>query len=447
MILSNRYAIAATMLCPLVTRNSYVVLAFCPTYRRRHTTFFFSSSSSSAAASSKSQQDESVLKQKEYRRLDLEGQSLISDTLVQMQSDELFLETSQKLASLGPKRMSLEERKQRRRALNVLGIPNFRQFVNSNNLFERKATTVLQINIGLYCNQACNHCHVESSPQRTEMMTAETAAQCLELLKHSPEVTTLDITGGAPELNPNFRYLVETARALRNDLIIIDRCNLTVLLEPNQHDLVGFLKQHQVRVVASLPCYSEKNVDMQRGKGVFERSIAALIKLNEAGYGHSTTGLHLDLVYNPSGAFLPPQQQVLEQQYKEQLQENYGIVFNNLFTLTNMPIKRFADFLHRRGEMVQYMDLLVQNFNIETMENVMCRNYVSVGYDGKIFDCDFNQQLGIAVGGSDLYEGGKTVFDITKLSDLKSDNIRTDNHCFGCTAGFGSSCQGATVEA
>lgn len=215
-------------------------------------------------------------------------------------------------------------------------------------------------------------------------MTAETAAQCLELLKQSPEVTTLDITGGAPELNPNFRYLVETARALRKDLIIIDRCNLTVLLEPNQHDLVDFLKQHQIRVVASLPCYSEKNVDMQRGKGVFERSIAALIKLNEAGYGQPDTGLHLDLVYNPSGAFLPPQQQVLEQQYKKQLQESYGIVFNNLFTLTNMPIKRFADFLHRQGEMVKYMDLLVQNFNIDTMENVMCRNYVSVGYDGKV---------------------------------------------------------------
>jgi len=289
---------------------------------------------------------------------------------------------------------------------------------------------------------------VESSPKRTESMTVETAARCLELLKNSPEVTTLDITGGAPELNPNFRFLVQTARALRpneDDLDIIDRCNLTVLLEPGQTDLVEFLKTYRVHVIASLPCYSKKNVDRQRGKAVFDRSIAALIKLNEAGYGHPETGLRLDLVYNPSGPFLPPKQDILEQQYKEQLMDNYGIVFNNLFTLSNMPIKRFADSLHRQQQMETYMDLLVKNFNFETLNNVMCRTYVSIGHDGKIYDCDFNQQLGLAVGCSGVYEGGKTVFDITTLSELRSDGIRTDNHCYGCTAGFGSSCQGATV--
>lgn len=336
-------------------------------------------------------------KRQQYRRFDLDGQSLIDETVLGMQTDEIFLETSKKLATLGQKRMSLEERKHRRRALDTLGVPNFRQFIaqrqspqqkqqpsEDESLMERKPTNVLQLNIGLYCNQACNHCHVESSPQRTEAMTVPTAVQCLHLLKNSPEVTTLDITGGAPELNPNFRFIVQTARALREDLDIIDRCNLSVLLEPGQADLVDFLKDHRVHVIASLPCYSKKNVDMQRGKGVFERSIAALIKLNEAGYGYPNTGLVLDLVYNPSGAFLPPGQDTLEQQYKAQLEDNYGIVFNNLFTLTNMPIKRFADFLHRQRQMESYMDLLVKNFNIDTLNNVMCRNYVSVGHDGKV---------------------------------------------------------------
>jgi radical SAM/Cys-rich protein len=354
-----------------------------------------SSSSSSSSTSTCTAKEEIDQKRQQYRRFDLDGQSLIDETVAGMQTDEIFLETSKKLATLGQKRMSLEERKHRRRALDTLGIPNFRQFIAQRqsqpqqqsedaSLLDRKPTTVFQLNIGLYCNQACNHCHVESSPQRTEAMTAPTAVQCLHLLKNSPEVTTLDITGGAPELNPNFRFIVQTARALRDDLDIIDRCNLSVLLEPGQADLVDFLKDHRVHVIASLPCYSKKNVDMQRGKGVFERSIAALIKLNEAGYGDPNTGLVLDLVYNPSGAFLPPRQDTLEQQYKAQLQDNYGIVFNNLFTLTNMPIKRFADFLHRQGQMESYMDLLVKNFNMDTLNNVMCRNYVSVGYDGKV---------------------------------------------------------------
>mmetsp|Transcript_11100 Transcript_11100/g.22405 ORF Transcript_11100/g.22405 Transcript_11100/m.22405 type:complete len:404 (+) Transcript_11100:251-1462(+) len=325
---------------------------------------------------------------------------------------------------------------------------------------QRKAPTVLQINIGLYCNQACGHCHVESSPLRTEeMMTAQTAARCLELLKNTPSITTLDITGGAPELNQHFRYLVSTARALRGkDLIIIDRCNLTVLQEPGQEDLVQFLKEYDVHVVASLPCYSAENVDTQRGGGVFERSIAALLALNEVGYGRNREAgvdgndndndnadadhsprLQLDLVYNPLGAFLPPPQENLQVQYQKQLAENFGIIFDQLFTITNMPIKRFADFLHRRGELAEYMDLLVRNFNPDTVEQLMCLDTINIGWDGKIYDCDFNQQLGYSIGVDSIHRGGKTVFDIDSLDDLRDVRIRTDNHCFGCTAGMGSS--------
>lgn len=254
--------------------------------------------------------------------------------------------------------------------------------------------------------------------------------------------------------NDHFRYLVSTARAIRGrDLVIIDRCNLTVLQEPGQEDLVGFLKEHDVHVIASLPCYSAENVDTQRGGGVFERSIAALLALNEAGYGRDrsaddssggggdteTPRLQLDLVYNPLGAFLPPPQEKLQVQYQEQLAENFGILFDQLYTITNMPIKRFADFLHRRGELEEYMDLLVRNFNPDTVQELMCLDTINIGWDGKIYDCDFNQQLGYAVGVDSIHKGGKTVFDIDSLDDLRDARIRTDNHCFGCTAGMGSS--------
>jgi radical SAM/Cys-rich protein len=295
------------------------------------------------------------------------------------------------------------------------------------------------MNIGLYCNQACGHCHVESSPLRQEMMTAETAAQCVKLLASTPSITTLDITGGAPELNDSFRMLVQMARKVRPDVDIIDRCNLTVLQEPGQEDLVEFLKEHKVQVIASMPCYSEENVDQQRGNGVFERSIAALLALNEAGYGIEGSGLQLDLVYNPLGAFLPPEQQKLEQQYTIELEKNFGILFNQLFTMTNMPIKRFADFLHRRGELKDYMELLIRNFNADTTKSLMCLDTVSVGYDGKVFDCDFNQQLGLMVGTDAIHQDGLSVFDMETLGDLLKHEIRTDNHCFGCTAGMGSS--------
>jgi radical SAM/Cys-rich protein len=331
-------------------------------------------------------------KKREWRRQDLFGSSIIDQTIQELEDDADFQDTQTRYQTLGAEGVTKEERTQRRRALTNLGIQPFAKFLgqelnNDNNkahVLHRKTSQVLQINIGLYCNQACAHCHVESSPLRTEeMMTAETAAQCLELLKRSPSITTLDITGGAPELNANFRYLVKMARSFRPDLQIIDRCNLTVLQEPGQEDLAEFLKEQKVHIIASLPCYSEENVDTQRGNGVFERSIAALLALNDAGYG-SLSDLQLDLVYNPVGAFLPPPQDKLQVQYKQQLADNFGILFDQLYTITNMPIKRFADFLHRRGELEEYMELLVRNFNKDTVPKLMCLDTISVGWDGKV---------------------------------------------------------------
>lgn len=331
-------------------------------------------------------------KKKKWRREDLFGSSIVDQTLQELEEDEDFQATKEKLETIGQEGMSKEERTQRRRALDKLGVEPFAKFLRNQMgtvddkpfALKRKTPKILQINIGLYCNQACGHCHVESSPLRTEeMMTADTAAQCLNLLKNTPSITTLDITGGAPELNENFRYLVKMARSMRPDLEIIDRCNLTVLQEPGQEDLVEFLKENKVHIIASLPCYSAENVDQQRGNGVFERSIAALLALNDAGYS-SQSDLKLDLVYNPLGAFLPPPQEKLEVQYKERLAENFGILFDSLFTITNMPIKRFADFLHRRDELQGYMDLLVRNFNKDTVANLMCLDTVSIGWDGKV---------------------------------------------------------------
>ena len=360
-----------------------------------------------------------------WRRPELFGQSLVQQTVDEMSTNTEFQETTQKLESIGQVGMSKEERTKRRRALDLLGVPSFNQFLytkqeekeqqyqqqlssslddeKSEIILNRKQTQILQLNVGLYCNQACAHCHVESSPLRTESMTNEIAAQCIQLLKNTPSVHTLDITGGAPELNDNFRYIVTMAREVcqtqTNDdgsprkLDIIDRCNLTVLQEPGQEDLIPFLVENNVHIVASLPCYSADNVDTQRGNGVFDRSISGLIALNDAGYGKPGSGLKLDLVYNPLGAFLPPPEKDLEAKYKEVLEENFGIVFNSLYTMTNMPVKRFTDFLYRRDELKDYMDLLVRNFNGDTVDNLMCRNTVSVGYDGKMFDCDFNQQV------------------------------------------------------
>jgi radical SAM/Cys-rich protein len=274
-------------------------------------------------------------------------------------------------------------------------------------------------------------------------MTQKVADRCIELLRNAPSITTLDLTGGAPELNPTFRYLVTEGRKLGKE--VIDRCNLTVLFEPGQEDLADFLSSNRVRVVASLPCYGPKNVNMQRGQGVFDKSIQALLNLNKHGYGVDPE-LQLDLVYNPIGAFLPPDQQQLEAKYKEELREAFGIVFNKLFTITNMPIKRFADFLSRRGELQDYMSLLVRNYNPSTLEGVMCTDTVSVRWDGALFDCDFNQQLDLPMtrqlGG---VGDGLTVFSVNRLDELTRNPIHTASHCFGCTAGRGSSCQGATA--
>uniref|UniRef100_A0A7S0DY16 DUF3641 domain-containing protein n=1 Tax=Hanusia phi TaxID=3032 RepID=A0A7S0DY16_9CRYP len=368
--------------------------------------------------------------------------SLIPESMKHVEEDEEHKTTARNLKELGQQRLTMEERKKRRRALDNLGIPSFEKFLADKNAsLKKREIEILQLNIGLYCNQACNHCHVESSPRRKEMMSKEVAQRCIELLDKSPSIKTVDLTGGAPELNDQFRYLVSEATARKKE--VIDRCNLTVLTEPGQEDLVDFLVKHKVRIIASLPCYSLKNVDTQRGSGVFEKSIHGLMKLNQAGYGADGSGLMLDLIYNPLGGFLPPEQKALEAKYKTELSNNFGIVFNSLFTLSNMPIKRFADFLYRRGELQEYMDLLVRNFNLATVDGLMCTNLVSVGYDGKMYDCDFNQQL--ALGMNLTKSSSPTVFDVQSLEELKGLAVVADSHCFGCTAGNGSSCQGATT--
>jgi radical SAM/Cys-rich protein len=299
----------------------------------------------------------------------------------------------------------------------------------------RREVTTLQINIGKFCNQACHHCHVEAGPKRTEIMTTGVAERIMALLAATPSIHTVDITGGAPELNANFRMLVSESRRMRKQ--VIDRCNLTVLFEPEQETLAEFLATNQVEVTASLPCYTESNVDQQRGKGAFEKSIRALRLLNAIGYGRKASGLTLNLVYNPLGASLPPPQDKLEADYKRRLRENFAIEFDTLFTITNMPIKRFAEFLLREGKHEAYMTLLTNHFNPATVDGLMCRDLVSIGWDGRIYDCDFNQMLDMET------PSGKTVWEIESFAELAEKRIATDGHCFGCTAGAGSSCGGS----
>jgi radical SAM/Cys-rich protein len=296
----------------------------------------------------------------------------------------------------------------------------------------RARTTILQVNVGKRCDLACHHCHVESGPKRTEALDEALAQRVLEVLERNPALGTLDLTGGAPELNPHFRRLAAGGRALGRR--VIDRCNLTVLLEPGQEDTAEFLAREGVDVVASLPCYTAGNVDAQRGKRVYERSVDALRRLNALGYGD---GLRLDLVYNPLGASLPAPQAKLEDDYRRELGA-LGIRFHRLLTITNMPIKRFAHDLARRGESSAYQALLVNHFNPATVDGLMCRNTLSVAYDGQLYDCDFNQALELPLAGrrTTLYD----VDDVAALDDLP---IATASHCFGCTAGAGSSCGGA----
>jgi radical SAM/Cys-rich protein len=301
----------------------------------------------------------------------------------------------------------------------------------------RVPVEVLQVNVGKRCNQACSHCHVDAGPKRTEEMSDSTVERLVDLMDTS-KLHTLDITGGAPELHPGFRRLVRAGR--ERGLEVIDRCNLTVLFEPGQEDTASFLASQGVAVVASLPCYTDDNVDKQRGKGVFGKSIAGLVALNALGYGRPGSGLVLDLVYNPGGAFLPPAQGALQADYKRVLEEEHGVVFNSLLTITNMPIKRWAAWLRRQGKLDAYMHLLAGSFNPDATAGLMCRNTVSIGFDGVIYDCDFNQMLEIGGGWK-----RRTVWDIASLSELERVPIAFDDHCYGCTAGAGSSCGGATT--
>jgi len=304
----------------------------------------------------------------------------------------------------------------------------------------RGALTTLQLNIGKRCNLACHHCHVESGPKRQEAMDRRGAERILELLAGSPGVELLDLTGGAPELNPHFRFLVEGARGLGRR--VMDRCNLTVFFEAGQQDTPAFLARHGVELVASLPCYSAENVEQQRGRGVFGRSIDALRRLNALGYAAPGSGLELHLVHNPLGAFLPPAQAALEADYRNRLRADFDVVFGRLLTLANMPIKRFAHDLRRTGEYEAYMSLLVNHFNPQTVPALMCRELVSVGYDGRLYDCDFNQQLEIPLAGRP-----RTIWEIEDLADIEGEPVETASHCFGCTAGNGSSCGGSLAKA
>lgn len=367
-------------------------------------------------------------------------ESLIPQTLEELESDEELARIHTDVAERGQRALTEEENSMRERTLSRLGVAPFKSMCKDSGVssLRRGTAKTLQLNIGLYCNQACRHCHVESSPKRTEMMSHQVAKKCVSLLDRSPSVTTVDLTGGAPELCPEFKYLVE--EATKRGIQVIDRCNLTVLLEPGQEDLAYFLAENKVRVVASLPCYSKENVDSQRGGGVFSRSIKGLQILNDVGYGVPGSGLTLDLVYNPGGVFLAPPASSLESAYKQELMEAHGITFNSLLCLNNMPIKRWADELVRRGELEAYMEMLVNAFNPGAGEGLMCRDTVSVGWDGSVYDCDFNQQLELGVSSSSI----KSVFDMESLDDLTDLDIVVASHCYGCTAGSGSGCQGQT---
>lgn len=304
----------------------------------------------------------------------------------------------------------------------------------------RDEVTTLQVNVGRRCNQACHHCHVEAGPARTESMSEEVVMRVFDLVGANRGIHTVDITGGAPELHPAFRAMVLAFRV--QGRTVIDRCNLTVFFEPGMGDLPEFLAVHQVEIVASLPCYEAESVDRQRGRGVFDRSIAALRRLNALGYAQPGTGLRLNLVYNPLGAALPPPQAALENQYRLTLRRDFGIEFDRLFTVTNMPIKRFAETLARSGGHAAYMSLLTNHFNPSTVPRLMCRSLLSVGYDGRLYDCDFNQMLELELGAAE--QGGpRTIWDVSDVGALRGRSVATGPHCFGCTAGSGSSCGGA----
>ncbi len=304
----------------------------------------------------------------------------------------------------------------------------------------RTAPEVLQLNLGRLCNQVCRHCHVNAGPTRTEMMSDATAREAIALMDRISSLSTLDLTGGAPEMIPCFRYLVEEGS--RRGVKIIDRCNLTILNEPGYEYLAEFLASHRVEVVASLPCYSRENVDKQRGEGMFARSIKGLQQLNAFGYGvaegkDAAEALRLHLVYNPGGPGLPPPQEKLEEAYRERLAEDFGILFDKVITIANMPIGRFRSDLLRSGQLDAYQTKLEEAFNPATVPHLMCRTHLSVDHEGYLYDCDFNQMLDLGMGGKRLHMGDVTAETLRRLP------IATGDHCFGCTAGSGSSCGGA----
>ena len=306
----------------------------------------------------------------------------------------------------------------------------------------RKPLEILQLNLGYLCNLSCLHCHVNAGPTRKELMDRETIDQILDFVDNT-DIHTLDLTGGAPEMNPHFRYLVRAAR--ERNMNVIDRCNLVILLEPGYEYLAEFLAGNKVEITASLPCYLEDNVDKQRGKGVFNNSIDALIKLNKLGYGQSDeSNLILNLVFNPQGAELPPDQKTLENAYKKHLQEHFGIVFNQLFALTNMPIQRFGSTLISQGQFNNYLQLLQNNFHQENVSSIMCRNTLSIDWQGYVYDCDFNQMLQLPLGASLRNQTHITEFTAASLTHQP---ITVRQHCYGCTAGQGSSCGGTLEEA
>ncbi len=317
----------------------------------------------------------------------------------------------------------------------------FQQKMEDLGLFPLRPTGVeiFQVNVGKMCNQVCKHCHVDAGPDRKEIMTRETMALCLDTLSHS-SIKIVDLTGGAPEMNPDFRWFVEEIKKLDKQIIV--RCNLTIILANKKYyDLPDFYKKHNIEIVSSLPFYTAERTDRQRGNGVFEDSIKALQMLNAVGYGKEGSGLALNLVYNPAGAFLPPLQAVLEKEYKEALKSHYNIEFNNLFAITNMPISRYLDYLLQSGNYEKYMEKLTAAFNPAAAKGVMCRNTISVGWDGYLYDCDFNQMLELKV--SCANSNHLSQFNIESLNNR---DIIVNQHCYGCTAGAGSSCGGTVTE-
>ena len=302
----------------------------------------------------------------------------------------------------------------------------------------RNTLEILQVNLGYLCNQSCLHCHVAAGPTRKELMDRKNIGYVLELLEH-PTVHTLDLTGGAPEMNPLFREVVTAAREM--DIKVIDRCNLTILLEPGYEGTAEFLAEQGVQIVASLPCYLEDNVDGQRGKGVYQKSLQAMRLLNQLGYGQEGSDLTLTLVYNPVGPYLPPPQKSLEQDYKQFLSEEFDITFNQLFTITNMPIARFGSTLLSKGQFEDYMDLLKGSFSVANMQGLMCTNQLSIDWQGYVYDCDFNQMLNMNIRHPRKHE--KLHISEVLKTRLQNIPVRIADHCYGCTAGQGSSCGGA----